>query len=124
MNNNRLNPIIGVSLSLAFAGLAANANAQSTVTEVPKAWKLHCVACHGMDGKVTEAGKMVGARDLSDREYLKTRTDAQLREAILKGAKNEDGIYTMPPYEQILKKREIEPLIRYIRSLPKKENQQ
>jgi mono/diheme cytochrome c family protein len=87
--------------------------------EPPKVWKIHCAACHGLDGKVTPAGKAVGARDLSDHAYMASRTQGQLKQSILYGIKDEKGNYTMIPYERILKKGELDELIQYIRSLSK-----
>jgi mono/diheme cytochrome c family protein len=85
----------------------------------PTLWKTQCASCHGMDGRVTEAGKAVGARDLSDAKYMRTRSDAQLRKAILEGTKNDKGIYTMIPYEQMLKRGDLEKLVAYVRGLAK-----
>ena len=86
----------------------------------PTLWKTQCATCHGLTGKVTEAGKVVGARNLTDYSYMKTRSDTQLKTAILEGAKNDKGVYTMIPYKQILKKGELEALMRYVRELSKK----
>lgn len=85
----------------------------------PVIWKRLCISCHGMNGEVTDAGKAVGARNLTDAEYIKTRSDEQMKKAILEGAKNEEGVYTMIPYKQMLKKGDLEALISFIRSLSK-----
>lgn len=70
-------------------------------------YTLHCVSCHGIDGK-KKASK---AADLSK----SIMTEAGIRRNILKG--NKEG---MMPYEQILSKREVEGLVKFVKTLRKK----
>ena len=83
----------------------------------PGMWETQCASCHGMDGTVTRMGKAVGARDLTDKKYMRTRTDAELRRAILEGAKNEEGVYRMTPYKHMLEPGDLESLLAYVRGL-------
>lgn len=46
-------------------------------------YQRHCARCHGPDGKGTAAAP--GARDLSNAAYMATRSDDQLRGAIMQG---------------------------------------
>jgi mono/diheme cytochrome c family protein len=69
-----------------------------------------CVGCHGADGK----GKLKGSPDFTDAAWQKKRTDAEMIETIKKGHK------PMPGYEDKLSAEQINALVAYVRSFPKK----
>ncbi len=75
--------------------------------EARTVYTLNCASCHGGDGKL----KASNAADLSK----SIATEAGIRRTILKG--NKKG---MMPYEQILTKREVEGLVKFVKTLRKK----
>lgn len=75
--------------------------------EARNVFVLHCVSCHGIDGKLCKSN----AADLSKGII----TEAGIRRMILKG--NNKG---MMPYVDILNKREVEGLVKFVKTLRKK----
>lgn len=70
-------------------------------------YQLHCIACHGEDGKK----RMSGAADLS----VSAMEDQLVRKIILKGSKK-----GMMPYEDLLKsEEEVDSLVNYVKTLRK-----
>lgn len=77
-----------------------------------------CVACHGKTGRGDGPAAVAlnpKPADLGDPKFHGARTDAQLLEVIASGK----GL--MPPLGKQLSKEQIESLVRYIRSLKRKE---
>lgn len=70
-------------------------------------YTLHCASCHGQDGKL----KASNAADLSKSII----SEAGIRRTILNG--NKKG---MMPYKDILSKREVEGLVKFVKTLRKK----
>jgi mono/diheme cytochrome c family protein len=96
---------------LCVALLLGNAAAMRAQSDVEKAYKSKCAACHGPDGVGdTVIGKKLGVHDFHSPEVQK-ETDAELTDVITKG-KNK-----MPAYEKSLKPEEIKGLASYVRSL-------
>lgn len=84
----------GSTLFLLAAGtllLAMPARAEVD-KKIERTWKAKCTSCHGADGKgQTDTGKKMGVKDYTTAEWQKSRTDAQLKEAILGGINREEG---------------------------------
>jgi mono/diheme cytochrome c family protein len=78
--------------ALALVSLAAPARGEVD-KKIERTWKSKCASCHGADGAgQTDTGKKMGVRDYTSAEWQKSRTDAQLKEAILGGVNREvDG---------------------------------
>jgi mono/diheme cytochrome c family protein len=71
----------------------------------------NCATCHGKDGNAkTFHGWLVGAQDLTDREFQLETTDEQIITAIKKGP------MMMPAFGQKLSQAEIEALAAYVRT--------
>ena len=83
-------------------------------TPVDPTFKGNCVFCHGEDGTgKTPPGMALGAHDLSSREIQK-KTDAELARTITQGQNK------MPSFANKLDETQIRDVIRYIRTLGKK----
>ncbi len=85
-------------------------------------WGHYCQTCHGETG----AGDGFNAfnldphpRDLSDPEFQKKKSDADLREAVTRGGAGVGLSSLMPPWGRTLSPREVEQVILFIRSLKK-----
>lgn len=77
-----------------------------------------CASCHGKDGKgATKAGRKAGVKDLTDKAYQTTFTDAEAFTAIKDGMKDESGKEQMKPFGDKLTDEEIKELVAYIRTL-------
>lgn len=76
-----------------------------------------CGKCHGSDGRggVPAAEGLAPPRNFVDADFQASRTDAQLREAIVKGKGQ------MPPYGKLFDEPQLAGLVAHIRSFnPKK----
>jgi mono/diheme cytochrome c family protein len=98
-------------LSFALAALPAAA-ADADKGSAPPAFVKLCVPCHGKTGTPPEQYAKLGVRKLSDPEWQKSKTDAQLQEVIEKGSKG-----TLMRAFKELKPAEVEALVKYIRTL-------
>ncbi|MDR4507549.1 MAG: c-type cytochrome [Candidatus Brocadiaceae bacterium] len=63
-------------------------SSMATAGDPKQIYKDTCELCHGPDGKGSEAGKQFGAPDFSNKEYQRTRTDADMKESMTNGTKN------------------------------------
>ena len=80
----------------------------------------YCQTCHGETG----AGDGFNAfnldphpRDLSDPAFQEKKSDADLREAVKRGGAGVGLSPLMPPWGRTLSARELEQVLRYVRSL-------
>src|SRR5689334_16946399 len=93
------------SLSLAltgFASIAAGAFAPS------KLFVERCSKCHGEDGRAqTPKGLKMKARDFTDPEFQKGKTDDQLIDSVTNGTEKD-----MPPFGKVLSPDEIQKLVK------------
>ncbi|MFA6544767.1 MAG: cytochrome c [Limisphaerales bacterium] len=90
-----------------------------SAADVAANWTKHCGSCHGADGtSKTKAGRMAGAKDLTDGAYQKLFTDAQLVERI-KGGVIDNGKEKMKPFKDKLSDDEIKALVARVRSFKK-----
>ena len=102
------------------AALSLPALADSKVDKkTERLWKSKCASCHGMDGKAqTEKGKKMKEADYSTAEWQKSRTDEQLKKAILEGVKAEkDGVKQEMDAYQDLTPEQVDQLVAMTRSL-------
>ncbi len=111
----------GLPLLIAFAisGSALAAGPPDKKTE--RLWKSKCAACHGADGKGdTDQGKKMKVGNMATPAFQKSKTDDQLKTAILNGVKTEkDGVKKeMDPYKDELTPEQVNALVQYIRALP------
>jgi len=81
----------------------------------------YCQTCHGESG----AGDGFNAfnldphpRDLSDPEFQKKKSDAELADAIQRGGSGVGLSALMPPWGHTLSARQIDELVLYLRTLP------
>ena len=81
----------------------------------------YCQTCHGESG----AGDGFNAfnldphpRDLSDPEFQKKKSDAELADAIQRGGAGVGLSALMPPWGHTLSARQIDELVLYLRTLP------
>ncbi len=111
--NNRALPVTVASILILAASAGYSADA-------PDTWGKNCSSCHGTDGAGhTKAGKLLGAKDLTDAGYQKAFTDDQAFAALKDGFKDADGKSRMKPFAAKLSDDEIKTLVAYIRTLAK-----
>ena len=79
-----------------------------------------CLPCHGMEGKgdgpLSEDLGNTMPRDLSDAEYMSTRSDEQLFNVIKNGGKSSGFSDAMPDWGYNFSDDQIKSLVQYIRS--------
>lgn len=79
-----------------------------------KIYELKCMTCHGKAGKgdgPTSQGLDKKPRDFTAPDFLKTRTDMDIKRTILEGRP------PMPSFQGALKEKEIDAVIPYVKSL-------
>ncbi len=97
------------------AGFCVSGVTVSQAGDAVKVYATHCKACHGENGKPTELGAALEARDLTDTKWLSTVTDEKIIKQI------EDGTpEKMMPFKAKLSKEEISSLVPVVRSFGKK----
>ncbi|MEW6211828.1 MAG: c-type cytochrome [Acidobacteriota bacterium] len=74
-----------------------------------------CAICHGKDGRGLQNWRSKGQPDLASPKWQKSRTDAQIAEAIKEGK----GRF-MPAWKNKLSDEEINALVKHTRALVKK----
>jgi mono/diheme cytochrome c family protein len=92
-----------VFLSCAVNGFAEDAKADDL-------YKSKCQGCHGAEGKATNIGKKLGAKDFQDPEVMKMSQDERVK--IISDGKNK-----MFAYKSKLTNEEIKALAKYIAQL-------
>jgi mono/diheme cytochrome c family protein len=95
-------------------------NAHADIAEAKLIYRENCAPCHGDSGK----GDGVGARSLpkrpadhTDSAVMSSRSDTFLRDVIAKGGSAMGLSSFMPGWKGVLKEKEIDDLVGYIRSL-------
>ena len=103
---------------LAVLALSAFAVRAEVDKKTERTWKSKCASCHGVDGKAdTDTGKKAGIPSYADAAFQKSKTDAQLMEAITNGVKTDKG--EMDGFKDKLDGAQIDALVAYIRTLAK-----
>ena len=75
--------------AIALSSLAASAEADK---KIERTWKSKCASCHGLTGKGdTEMGKKLAIGDYTTADWQKSKTDADLKKAILDGVNRDKG---------------------------------
>lgn len=82
----------------------------------------NCLPCHGMEGKgdgplADSLGGDVLPRDLSDAEYMSSRTNEELFKVIKHGGKSAGMSENMPDWSTSFNDKAIQNLVTYIREL-------
>lgn len=78
-------------------------------------WKSKCQGCHGSDGKAkTKMGEKEKIPDLSDADFQKKHSDADLKEVITNGSKTNAK---MKAFKDKLTPEQIDGMVKYIRTL-------
>lgn len=87
--------------------------------DVAANWTKHCGSCHGADGaSKTKAGRMAGAKDLTDGAYQKQFTDEQLLQRLKDGV-TDKGKEKMKPFKATLTDDELKDLVKKVRAFAK-----
>jgi mono/diheme cytochrome c family protein len=87
--------------------------------DVKTNWANDCAQCHGKDGRAdTKMGKMLNAKDLTDRKVQAEFTDAKATQSIKEGVK-QNGKTTMKAFGGKLTDDEVKALGAYVRTLKK-----
>ncbi len=98
----------------------ANASASDRGDTGEGAYMGYCVKCHGYEGKgdgplAEDIGDTL-PRDLSDAEYMSTRSDEQLFNVIKNGGKGTGFSDSMPDWGYNFPDADIKALVQFIRS--------
>jgi len=93
----------------ALAALAVPARAADPATLFAKS----CSPCHGKDGEPSAVFAKQGVRNFKDTAWQKSKTDAQIEQAIREGKKGT----MMAAFEKQLPAEDIKGLVSYIRKL-------
>jgi cbb3-type cytochrome c oxidase subunit III len=95
---------------------AASSRVTPSVADGAAVFGSKCVLCHGKDGAGLPSWKAKGQPDLTDADWQRSHTDAQIAETI----KNGKGKY-MPSFKAKLSDEEVNAVVAHVRSLAKKE---
>lgn len=110
--------ITAIALTL---GAATYCHAEGEIN-ASELWGMHCKKCHAEDGSGnTKAGKKLNLADYTKAEEQAKFTDEEALKAILEGVKDDAGKETMKPFKEKLQDGEAEALVKYTRTLVKKE---
>ena len=71
-----------------------------------------CAPCHGKAGTPPAAYAKIGVRRLSDPEWQKSKTDAEIQEVVVKGSKGT----AMRAFKE-LKPADVDALVKFVRTL-------
>ena len=100
--------------------LSSYSSADADIEEGRRLYRENCAPCHGNSGK----GDGIGAKSLpvrpadhTDAAAMKSRSDAFLRDVIVKGGSAMGLSAFMPAWQGLFKENEIRDLVQYIRSL-------
>ncbi len=109
-----------VTVDAAMTEDKASASASDRGDTGEGAYMGYCLNCHGMEGKgdgpLSEAIGDVLPRDLSDAEYMSTRSDEALFDVIKNGGKKTGFSDTMPDWGYNFPDADIRGIVEYIRS--------
>jgi mono/diheme cytochrome c family protein len=101
---------------LFLASVCAAAAHADTNPKTARTFKAKCASCHGADGKgQTEQGQKMHIADMTKPEWQKSKTDADIKNAIENGVKKEGA--EMEGYKDKLPPADIEALVAYVRTL-------
>lgn len=102
-------------LQIALLSLVAPspAAAQGKPPDARKLYMEKCAACHGKAGKPAPMFANIGVKNLSDPEWQKSRSDAQILASIKKGSEGT----AMRAFAEEMRPAEIEAVARFVREL-------
>ncbi|MFM8469005.1 MAG: c-type cytochrome [Limisphaerales bacterium] len=107
------------TLPLMTAALLLVGTATLPAADVAENWTKHCGSCHGADGTAkTKAGRMAGAKDLTDGAYQKQFTDEQILQRLKDGV-TDKGKEKMKPFKGTLTDDELKALVAKVRTFAK-----
>jgi mono/diheme cytochrome c family protein len=107
-----------IALLSLLASACSNVAGPEQAMSGKQIYERQCARCHGLDGRPTKAAPT--ARDLSNRSYIDSLGDKQIRMAIMQGrpAMAPPGEQkTMPAFGNQFSDPELKVLIGYVRSL-------
>ncbi|MFO0795183.1 MAG: c-type cytochrome [Candidatus Brocadiaceae bacterium] len=108
--------IFGVmSLAVAMGSAACFSGAAHADIDAKKLYMTHCKTCHGENGKPTDLGVGLEARDFTDAAWQAKATDEQIIKQITNGTPDK-----MMPFKEKLSNDEIKALVPVVRSFGKK----
>ncbi|MGQ3684362.1 MAG: c-type cytochrome [Candidatus Loosdrechtia sp.] len=84
-------------------------------TNARELYMMHCKTCHGPDGKPTDLGQGLEARDFTDPQWQAKATDEQIIKQIIDGTPDK-----MFSFKDKLSEEEIKALVPIVRSFGKK----
>lgn len=107
------------TLSLVTTAILLVGTQTLRAADVAENWTKHCGSCHGADGTAkTKAGRMAGAKDLTDGAYQKQFTDEQIVQRLKDGV-TDKGKEKMKPFKGTLTDDELKALVAKVRTFAK-----
>ncbi len=110
--------IFAVTSFAVVAGMATffiGTSASKADIDANKLYMTHCKTCHGEDGKTTELGAGLGARDFTDTAWQAKVTDEKILKQINDGTPEK-----MMPFKEKLSQDEVKALVPVVRGFGKK----
>ncbi len=108
--------IFGVaSLAVALGSTVYLSGTARADIDAKKLYMTHCKTCHGENGKPTDLGAGLEARDFTDAAWQAKATDEQIIKQITNGTPDK-----MMPFKEKLSNDEIKALVPVVRSFGKK----
>ena len=104
--------LLSLSLAAAVAVAPVTHAADADKDSAAPLFQKLCSPCHGKSGTPNEQYAKLGVRRLSDPEWQKSKTDAQIHEVIEKGSKGT----AMRAFKE-LKPADIDALVKFVRTL-------
>lgn len=101
-----------VSSIIYFTGVSISSAADINAKEL---YMTHCKTCHGAEGKPTDLGEGLGARDFTDAQWQAKITDEKIIKQITEGSEGK-----MFPFKDKLNAEEIKAMVPVVRSFGKK----
>ncbi len=107
------------TLLLVTTGFLLAGTSTLRAADVAENWTKHCGSCHGADGTAkTKAGRMAGAKDLTDGPYQKQFTDEQIIQRLKDGV-TDKGKEKMKSFKAVLTDDELKALVAKVRTFAK-----
>jgi mono/diheme cytochrome c family protein len=109
MRSTPLRALVAVGVSTAACGLLlAHSSPRPRPSEL---YKSRCARCHGNDGRGrTPKGRQLRARDFTDPDFQRQKSDAELLDAIINGTDHD-----MPAFGTILSEAQIRSMLAEVR---------
>ncbi|HLE86607.1 MAG TPA: cytochrome c [Candidatus Brocadiaceae bacterium] len=115
MLKTRIFAVTSVAVVAGMVAFFSGTHISRADIDAKKLYMTHCKTCHGTDGKPTELGVGLEARDFTDAAWQAKVTDEQIIKQINDGTPEK-----MMPFKEKLTSDEVKALVPVVRSFGKK----